>query len=175
MLYVRTHTDRKYFVAFIIRYRKYFEYLIFGRNCASENFLIPKFSRTTVHHTLSCVCNVYVDMYIPYMAWLCTQSFCSPLSPSLFFHPLSSSLPPSLSNTLSSLNSQGVSDLSALCQIMCATFADHCPVYSKSAVPQQPTWGQQPVRPPATYTTPSPYGARPPYPQQYPQQPQYPG
>lgn len=68
----------------------------------------------------------------------------------------------------------GTSDLSALCQIMCATFADHCPVYSKSAAPQQPvSWGQQPVRPPATYATPNPYGARPPYPQ-YPPQQQYP-
>ena len=80
---------------------------------------------------------------------------------------LSLSLPPSLS--------QGMSDLSALCQIMCAMFADHCPVYSKSAVPPQPSWGQQPIRPPATYATPNPYGARPPYPQYPPQQQQYPG
>lgn len=69
----------------------------------------------------------------------------------------------------------GTSDLSALCQIMCATFADHCPVYSKSAAPPQPSWGQQPIRPPATYATPNPYGARPPYPQYPPQQQQYPG
>ena len=101
------------------------------------------------------------------------------LSPSL---PLSLSLSLSLSDLgLFLTHFQGTSDLSALCQIMCAMFVDHCPVYSKSAATrqqQQPSWGgqPQPVRPPATYATPSPYGARPPYPQYPPQQQQqYPG
>ena len=69
---------------------------------------------------------------------------------------------------------QGVSDLTALCQIMCATFVDHCPVYSKAAAPPQQTWNQ-PVRPPSTYATPNPYGGRPPYQPYPPQQQQYPG
>ena len=41
-------SDRKYFVALIIRYRKYFECLIFGHRCTSENFSTPKISRITV-------------------------------------------------------------------------------------------------------------------------------
>ena len=97
-----------------------------------------------------------------------------------YAHTHSRTLPLSFSLSISltpppPTHTQGISDLSALCQIMCATFADHCPVYSKSAASQQPSWGQQPVRPPATYATPSPYGARPPYPQYPPQQQQYPG
>ncbi len=72
---------------------------------------------------------------------------------------------------------QNSSDLPTLTQILCATFAEHCPVYSKRNVPQQqqPTpqsggWGQpnRPVQPPSTYATPSnfptpqPYGNTPP-------------
>ncbi|XP_064397576.1 tumor susceptibility gene 101 protein-like [Halichondria panicea] len=93
---------------------------------------------------------------------------------------------------------QNSSDLPTLTQILCATFAEHCPVYSKRNVPQQqqPTpqsggWGQpnRPVQPPSTYATPSnfptpqPYGNTPPrgpYPGQHsqssypPQQTPYP-
>ena len=39
---------RKYFTALIIRCRTYFEYLIFGHHCTSENFSTPKFSWTAV-------------------------------------------------------------------------------------------------------------------------------
>ena len=45
---LRFYSDRKYFVALIIRCRKYFECLIFGHHCASEIVLTPKFSQTTV-------------------------------------------------------------------------------------------------------------------------------
>ncbi|XP_064397572.1 E3 ubiquitin-protein ligase TRIM33-like isoform X2 [Halichondria panicea] len=58
---------------------------------------------------------------------------------------------------------QNSSDLPTLTQVLCATFAEHCPVYSKSKVlkQQQPT--PQSVQPPSTYATPS----KIPTPQQY--------
>ena len=46
---LRFYSDRKYFIALIIRCRKHFECLIFGHHCASEIFLTPKFPQTTVH------------------------------------------------------------------------------------------------------------------------------
>ena len=45
---LRFYSDCKYFVTLIIRCRKYFECLIFGHHCASEIFLTPKLSKTTV-------------------------------------------------------------------------------------------------------------------------------
>ena len=45
---LRFYSDRKYFVALIIRCRKYFKCLIFGHHCTSEIFLTPKFSQITV-------------------------------------------------------------------------------------------------------------------------------
>ena len=70
---------------------------------------------------------------------------------------------------------QGSADMSTLVQIMCATFVENCPVYSKSAAPSRPSNQQYSPRPPygSGAQQPSPnagYGARMPYPQQ--QQPQ---
>jgi ESCRT-I complex subunit TSG101 len=65
----------------------------------------------------------------------------------------------------------GSSDLTALAQIMCATFADRCPVYSKPAQWQPP----QPVQPPTSYRSPNPYPSGYPPPQAQPPQQPYPG
>ena len=74
---------------------------------------------------------------------------------------------------------QAQSDMTILIQVLCATFADHCPVYSKTAQQPQPqpqmSWQhhpQRPVQPPSTYSTPTAY--RSPYPQQQPPRLQYP-
>ena len=47
--------DCKYFVALIIWCKTYFEYLIFGYYCVSENFPMTKLARTMVH-LLACLC-----------------------------------------------------------------------------------------------------------------------
>ena len=79
------------------------------------------------------------------------------------------------------VRSQGSSDLTTLVQIMCATFVDYCPVYSKPAAqPPSQQWSHPPPRPAIPYHQP-PTTAYPSYtqqqqqPQRPPVQPAYPG
>ena len=67
---------------------------------------------------------------------------------------------------------QGSADLSTLVQIMCATFAEHCPVYSKAQHTRAPhnPYNQPPSQTPSHYNQQPGY---PPYGQPPPQRPAY--
>ena len=59
---------------------------------------------------------------------------------------------------------QGSSDLTTLVQIMCATFAENCPVYSKAAARPPPQQAySQPRYPPQPQQYQQPQQQRPPY------------